>query len=126
MPRPWKQWVADEVSRNAKRAFDSFKSGVRHVATELRQGDWKGAAKRVGLGFLRAFLRLSALILVVCALFIMTTALVGRTVQSSAIRWLVGLLVAVALPLAIQGQAEQLIRRFAKFRVPGMIWFVTV
>src|SRR5262245_20368887 len=126
MPRPWKQWVADEVSRNARRAFDGFKSGVRHVATELRQGDWKGALKRVGLGFLFVFLRLSALILVISALFILTGAIVGRTVQSSAIRWLVGLLVAIALPLAIQGQAEQLLRRFAKFRVPGTIWFVTV
>jgi murein DD-endopeptidase MepM/ murein hydrolase activator NlpD len=126
MPRPWKQWVVDGVSRGARRFADGFKSGARKFVDEVRRGDWKGALKRVGLGFLFITLRLFALILVVCALFILTSALVGRTVQSSAIRWIVGVLVAIALPLAVQGQAEQLLRRFAKFRVPGTIWFVTV
>src|SRR5262245_11217453 len=104
MPRPWKQWVVDEVSRNISRAAKSIKSGARRVASELARGDWKGAGKRVGLGFLRLVAKLALLLCAVTALFVLTGALVGRSVQSPAIRWLVGALVAVALPLAVQGQ----------------------
>ena len=122
MPRPWQE----KVSSGARRAAQAFQSGIRHLGSELRRGDWKGAGKRVGLGFLSITTRLLALILGVIVVFILSSALVGRTVQSATIRFLVGALVAVALPLAVQGQVDQLLRRWAKFKIPGTLWFVTI
>jgi len=89
-------------------------------------GDAGRALGRLALRALVLLVRLSALALVVLCAYVLAGALVGRNVQSPAIRSLVGLLCAIALPLAVQGQIAQLVRRFARVRVVfGTVTFWT-
>src|SRR5579884_3995720 len=106
----------------AKRLGSQLWAAVKRVAVRLRQAkDLQAVLKILGVLALRGF----GLVLALVAAFIFVTALVGRNVQWNPARWLMGGLVVHALPLAIQGQAVQWLRRFAKIKVPGTVTFLT-
>jgi hypothetical protein len=121
--------IAKELRHRLSRLSQRGRAALARASAEVRR---PGGSKQLASALLRLAgyvvlfaLRLLLLGFACSAVFVLVGAVVGRSVQVSIVRTLLGLLCAIALPLAVQGQTTALLSRFARIRAPGALTFMT-